>query len=287
MDKNNSLWRWTGKQKRFFGQNIFLFALLLIGCTFDPPEERFQKCFYALLDNNLSLVHKYFVYIDRVTISADEFSQKYTFSQAESSLIDVFRDQIGYNISNVNQSGDTMRSQITLDLPVFLAGIVELMLYEVDTIIKVNTSDITESNAIALVSCRGILQMIKEDGSWYICGNWEEQRQIETELAQERLEYLNTHVKTSNVRVHYTKDDQARLSFSLHNTGSKALSDVEAYIIGYTNDNSPCFTSTDHPLQTEKLGPKRTRRFTIDISQAPANWSGRIDVRILNCTFAP
>ena len=182
---------------------------------------------------------------------------------------------------HMHEENDTLRATISIQAPAFMTGIITLMLNPVDSI----TRDETQSNLASLRSFHGLLCMVKEDHSWFVYGNWDEQRRIETLKAQARLDYMAAYLSTSNVRVYYTDEGQARLSVVVHNKGDRTLSDIELYVIGFTNDNNPCFTETAHPLVEKPLGARSTRRISVDISQAPADWSGRVEVRILNCAF--
>lgn len=262
-------------------------ALLIVvtGCSPDPPAERFHSCFKALLDNDLEQVHKYFVFIDRSTIAGKEFTDSYTFSPAEVRAMDSLGDYIEYNMLNSHQDGDTVRARISIQVPVFMDKIIHLLFFSIDTVMEFTGQPEADVISGKLLLYQGMIVMVKEGNAWFMYGNWEEQRQRETQQSQERLEYMNQYLMTSDVRVHYTRDSQVRLSVTLHNKGVRTLTSVEIYIIGYTKDNRPCFTATDDPLEIKPLLPNSKRRFSIDISQAPANWSGRVDVRVLNCNF--
>jgi hypothetical protein len=261
-------------------------ACVVSGCSSEPPEERFHACFTALCENDMDTAYDYFVFIDRATIATQEFIQTYSFMPAHAQTITALGDTIGYTFYQVHEKDDTMYALISIQAPAFMTDVITLLLNAVDSILHDTTYSTLDTIAYDLRSFHGVLCMVKEDRSWYIYGNWDEQRRLETMHAQARIEYMAAHLSTSNVRVYHTGDGQARLSMVLHNKGDRALSDVELYIIGYTNDNSPCFTETTHPLADTPLGVKSTRRFSVDISQAPANWSGRVEVRILNCAFS-
>jgi hypothetical protein len=265
--------------------SFVIMVCTIAGCSSTPPEERFKTCFTALLDNDFEKMYAHFVFMDRATIAEKEFVETYSFSPTEANTLAPLRDSIGYKFFHLHVEGDTMRANISIHAPPFMASIVRLLLFRVDTIIDDPRHDPSYTLAEGLHTYRGALLMIKEGHAWFIHGNWDEQRQIETENAQARLDYMAEYLSTSKIRVSRTQEGQACLSLSLHNKGDRSVADVELYVIGYTKDNSPCFTETDHPLGAEPLKPRSIRRLSIDISQAPANWSGRVDLRILNCTF--
>ncbi|MBN2620730.1 hypothetical protein JXB22_06515 [candidate division WOR-3 bacterium] len=260
-------------------------VILFVQCAVEPPEERFASCFDAILRNDLVQVHGYFVFMDRSTIAADEFISMYSFTLDEHRFVEQHQDRIVFLLDRVDIDGDTLRAHLIIHAPLFMGEILNLLFFTIDTIVDMDIRDEMDSAAVCLRSYQGMLTMANEDRSWYIYGNWEEQRQIETAQAQDRLDYMAEHIKISGVKMYYAKDGKPRLSALLKNQGDRSLSDVEVYIVGYTTAHEPCFTATAHPLGSEPLGSKKTRWFSIDISQAPANWSGKVETQVLNCAF--
>lgn len=259
-------------------------VLIFAGCSPEPPVERFESCFNAVLGNDLAAVHGYSVFMDRATIAVDEFVSTYSFNPDEYRFVSQFRDRIIFELDSVFHNADTLYMCLSVQAPGFMENILNLIFFTIDTIIDIDVDDDMASAVDRLRSYQGMLKMVKEDHAWYIYGNWEAQRRIETEQAQDRLEYMAGSLGISSIKM-YHEDGRPRLSALLKNRGNRALSDVEVYIIGYTRAHEPCFTATAHPLGSEPLRPNSARRFSIDISQAPANWSGKVEARILNCTF--
>jgi hypothetical protein len=265
--------------------SILLMVIMIACCAIEPPEERFTSCFHALLDNDLAQVHGYFVFIDRATIAVDEFTALYSLTPGEQRSVEQHRDCIVFMLDHVDIVGDTLRAHLVVHAPAFMGKILALLFFTIDTIVDMDIKDKMDSAAVRLRSYQGILTMVKEEQAWYIHGNWEEERRIETEQGQDRLEYMAKHIRISGIKMYYTENGEPRLSALLKNQGDRSLSDVEVYFVGYTTTHEPCFTATAHPLGTEPLGVNSTRRFSIDISQAPANWSGKIEAQVLNCAF--
>jgi hypothetical protein len=268
------------------GKCLIPCMIMIPGCVVKPPEKRLGECLDVFLNNDLSRAHRYFVFIDRATIGVEEFVSSYSLDSSEYQIVGRLRNHITYDLGRIEQEGDTAYAKLSVHAPVFMDQIMELMFFAVDTIIETSPNIDTDTIATPFLRYQGRIVMVREERSWYLCGNWEEQRRIETELAQERLTYMEEYVSTSKIRVYHTPDGRVRLSATLHNKGDRSLSDVEVFVVGYTKENEPCFTASAHPLESEPLEPKSRRRFSIDISQAPANWFGKVEARVLNCSFA-
>jgi hypothetical protein len=269
---------------KYASLQVMVLMFVFTRCGFTPPLERFDACFNALLENDLVMVHTYFVFMDRATMSADELRETYMFSQTEMALI--CSSDVGYHIYNSRQDRDTMRAHVSIQAPVVMGEIIKLILFSIDTVMESTESLEAGTVQSGLLSYHGMLVMVKEGNEWLISGNWEEQRRVDAELAQKRLDYMEKHLSTGDLRVYSTDDGQACLSLVIHNKGGQSLSDIELYVVGYTAAGEPCFTHTAHPIIDRALAPRTQRRCSMDISQAPANWSGRIEARILNCVFS-
>jgi hypothetical protein len=214
--------------------------------------------------------------------SKEEFLKEMAFDSDDSSVFRVTVQAVSYRIGDPQTAGDTSRVPVTLTVPEALAEPYRKLLWQVTRV-----APSPSSQAPKLVTLEGWNRLVMEENAWRIFGDWETQRRIQGELAQQRLDYL-AKLKIRNVRV--LEDQDVRkyyLTFDLVNTGNRTMAFVQVMVTCLNREDRACQVLTENPVsaKTRSLAPGEKRRVRLDLSTTPVEWTMRTEVKVVDCGF--
>jgi hypothetical protein len=260
-----------------------LILALIAGCTKTPrPGPAAARFWEEALAAEFGKAYERFSFNDRSVKSREEFVQGLAFNANDSSVFRVSTKITSFRIGDPQTAGDTARIPVTITVPEALAEKYRGFLWKVTREIPADSGHVPK-----MVTLEGWNRLVLEENAWFVFGDWETQRRIEGELAQQRVDYLSK-LKIRNVKVREDQDVRKYyLSFDLVNSGDRSLKFVEVMVTCLNRENRACRVLNENPVsaKTRPLNPGEKRRVRLDLTTTPVEWTMRTEVKVVDCVF--
>ena len=265
-------------------------AFLTIGCSSrSDPKKTLSNFLEALKTNDYQRVYNYFAFKDRYTKSEAEFVKDFEIVFKETTSAGITDVQVSFLIDSMTVGRDSAKAFVKITAPEIMSKQLGTLFFSVFKQLHTDSLVTAQKTKTYVTTIAGLICIIKEQQEgWCIYANWEEQRRKEAEDAQYRLEYIASHLQIKNQRIKvYLNSNKMQLTGLLKNSGQKALKDVEIFIVCLDRNHKPCYILNKHPVaeDAKPLTPGEARRFSIDLSTAPGEWSKAVDIKVVNCKF--
>ncbi len=270
---------------------FYVASFTLINCQgASKPRTALTSCLEAMIKGDYEKAYGFFSFTDRSTISLTEFIQYNKVSKEEIEFAETSTRYVSYEIKELSVAGDTARAVVKITAPEIMIERFNLLLYEIYRMRVVDSviSPQDKSLQLPIIGITGIASLVKESGGWRVHGQWQEQRKKEAEISKFKLDYVQNKLKIRNINIKEYQDiHKTLLTATLKNMGQRTLKDVEIFLVCSNIDDKPRYTVTEHPISEsgKPLGPKRARKFEIDLTNVPSDWARRIEIKIVNCKF--
>ena len=258
--------------------------ILICGCQKPPqPGPAAARFWQEVLAAEFGQAYERFSFNDRSVKSQEEFVQGFAFNPDDSSVFRVTRKVTSFLIGDPQTKGDTARIPVTIVVPEALAGKYRSLLWKVTRVAPADTAQVPR-----MVTLEGLNRLVLEEKAWFIFGDWETQRRIEGELAQERLDYVPK-LKVRNVRIR--EDQKVRkyyLSFDIVNTGDRTVKYMQVMVSCLNSENRSRQVLTENPVseKTRPLEPGERRPVRLDLTAPMVEWNLRTEIKVVDCGFS-
>jgi hypothetical protein len=254
---------------------------------FSDPRKVVTGCFDAVFRNDWEKAYGYFSFADRNTWNLDEYTRRHRLSSEDSCVSAMLQDRISCTVEEVLVSGDSARIILQITAPeIMVRGLTSFM--ELSSQMRCDSTLDADKVPHYVVNFTGSVLVLKEMDGWHVCGNWQEQQEAESRLAQDIIDYIGRSLKIKNIRIReYQGTQKTLLTAVLYNSGDRTVADVEIMVTCFSREDKPCFVLSEHPVNkgTKPLLKKSSRKFTIDISSVTPDWKKLANIKIVNCRF--
>jgi hypothetical protein len=270
-----------------------LIMLLMSGCQKqDPPDVILTGCLDALTKGNVTDAYSLFSYDDQLTVSQAEFVHKHELSAQELCIAEMLRNHVVLQVGPLAVGEDTAAAVVTIIAPTIMTGRFAILFFEgcSTTAVDSTLNPMGDPEWIYMTRMTGTVMLRKESPGWRIFGYWQRMRIQEAEASAMRLNYIQTKIEIRDMRAFAFKGDRTSyLTARILNLGDETLRQVEILIACFNPDNRPCYSVTVHPVSPSSLplGPHRDRPFRVELPHVPADWTGNVTAKVVNCTFVP
>lgn len=266
-------------------------ALLINRCQkSSDPKMALSGYLDAVITGNYKEAYDFFSFEDRSVKSLTEFMKEHELSAAEIDIVNMSKDYIMYDIKKVSVMDDSAKAIVKITMPEIMVKQFKPLLPIISRQRRIDSLiDPRNNKKFSIITLTGSVLMMKEFNGWRVYGNWEEQRKKEAEESKIRLKYIQSQLKIKNVKIReYQGDRRTYLTATIKNLGQKTLKEVVVFVVCLNKDNKACYSVTEQSISetVKPISPKASRKIKIDLTNAPPDWSRRVEISVVNCKFA-